>query len=211
MVSSTYVRGIETISTIAEKDSYVSDAVYNDNDGGKEWLIIGNYDNNYWWETYLYFNFTDKPVGWTKAEIWIVMFSVSETFDVAVSLINDIWGEYTIEWLNKPNHAELITTFTVDEGYFYTTIDVTNHIEGDGISICLNASDYLQTGYALAYSRERLGYINFGGNHVRVSPQLIWTYDTSITTTTIVGYDLLILLGVTIIIGLILIKKERRI
>ncbi len=158
-----------TISTVAEKDSYVDSYSPTSNNGGKDWLIFGDYILG-WNEAYLYFNFSDKPAGWTKAEISIDMYSVSETFDVTASLINDTWDEYTIDWLNKPEHGEIITTFTVAEGKVYT-IDVTNYIEGDGISICFNASDYLQTGYVQARAREGDMGSLFPG------PKLIWTYE----------------------------------
>lgn len=99
------------------------------------------------------------------------MYYVSETFNVTASLINDTWDEYTINWLNKPEHNEIITTITVAEGKIYK-IDITNYIEGrDYISICLNASDYYQKGYVQGHSRE--GYWSFSPED---APQLIWTY-----------------------------------
>ncbi len=82
------------------------------------------------------------------------MYSISETFNVTASLITDSWDELTITWLNKPAHREVISTFTVAEGKIYK-IDVTDYIAGrDNISICLNASDYLQGGYVQATSKE---------------------------------------------------------
>jgi hypothetical protein len=171
MMNTSFTRGITTtISTIVEKDSYVDSYSPDSNKGGKDWLIFGDYVLG-WNEAYLYFNFSDKPASWTKAEISIDMYSVSETFNVTASLINDTWGEYTIDWLNKPEHREIITTFTVAEGKVYT-IDVSNYIEGNGISICLNASDYLQTGYVQARAREG------GSSSLFPAPQLIWTYET---------------------------------
>ena len=169
----TLIKGItrdKTVSTIAEKDAYVDTYNPTSNNGGKDWLIFGNYILG-WNEAYLYFNFSDKPAGWTKAEISIDMYSVSETFNVTVSLINDTWSEYTINWMNKPIHREIITTFTVAEGKIYK-IDITDYIEGrNNISICVNASNYLQNGYVQGHSRE--GYWSFAPEG---APQLIWTY-----------------------------------
>jgi len=170
MVNTSFTKGTTaTVSTIVEKDSYVDSYSPDSNNGGKDWLIFGNYILG-WNEAYLYFNFSDKPASWTKAEISIDMYSVSETFDVSASLINDMWDEYTINWLNKPEHGEIITTFTVAEGKVYT-IDISNYIEGGGISICLNASDYLQNGYVQARAREG------SMGDLFPAPKLIWTYE----------------------------------
>ena len=160
----------QTVSTVAEKDSYVNSYYPTSNYGGADWLIFGNYILG-WTEAYLCFNFTDKPASWTKAEISIDMYSVSETFNVTVSLINDTWNEYTINWLNKPVHKEIITTFSVAEGKIYK-FDITDYIEGrNNISIYLNASNYLQNGYVQGHSRE--GFYSWAPEG---APQLIWTY-----------------------------------
>jgi hypothetical protein len=174
----TPIRGITrdgTISTVAEKDAYVETYNPTSNNGGKDWLIFGNYIVG-WNEAYLSFSFSDKPAGWTKAEISIDMYSVSETFTVSVSLINDTWDEYTINWINKPIHREVITTFTVAESKIYK-IDITDYIEGrNSISICVNASDYLQTGYVQGNSKE-------GAYSSEDFPQLIWTYPETVEIT----------------------------
>jgi len=162
----------QTISTVAEKDSYVSSYYPTSNYGGASWLIFGKYILG-WREAYLFFNFSDKPTSWNSAEISIDMYSVSETFNVTVSLINDTWDEYTINWINKPVHREVITTFTVAQGNIYK-INITDYIDGrNNISICLNASDYLQTGYVQGSSRE-------GAYFSEDSPQLIWTYPENV-------------------------------
>lgn len=161
-----------TISTVAEKDSYVDIHNPTSNYGGQNWLIFGDYIFG-WTEAYLYFNFSGRPTGWTKAEIAIDMYSISETFNVTVSLINDTWNEYSINWLNKPIHRDVITTFTVAEEKIYY-IDVTTYIGGENsISICINASNYLQNGYVQADARE--GYFD--------APQLIWTYPETVEIT----------------------------
>lgn len=158
----------QTVSTIAEKDTYVESYYPTSNYGGQDWLIFGNYILG-WNEAYLHFNFSDKPAGWTKAEISIDMYSVSETFNVTVSLINDTWNEFTINWVNKPVHREVITTFTVAERKIYK-FDITDNIEGrNSISICLNASNYLQNGYVQGSSKE-------GAYSSEDYPQLIWIY-----------------------------------
>lgn len=164
-----------TISTIAEKDAYVDLYSPLSNYGGKSWLIFGDHILDFT-ESYLFFNFSDKPLDWVKAEISIDMYSISETFDVAVSLINDSWSETGITWLNKPEHREVIASFSVSSSAIYK-IDVTDYIDGrDNISICINASDYFQNGYVQGSSRE--GYY-FDED----APQLIWTYDETVEIT----------------------------
>ena len=136
----------DTISTVAEKDSYVEEYSPGHNFGGISFLIFGDRPSLFpspFREAYLFFNFSDKPVEWTKAEISIDMYSISETFNGIISLITDDWQEMEITWDNKPEHIEIITTFTVSSEKIYK-FDVTNYIAGrENISICINASDNL--------------------------------------------------------------------
>ncbi len=76
------------ISTIAEKDSYVDAGTPTSNYGGEDWVIFGNYFSDFT-ETFLFFNFSDMPIDWTKAEISIDCYYVSETFEATVSLIEN--------------------------------------------------------------------------------------------------------------------------
>lgn len=160
----------DTTTTIASKDSYVYSYNPDSNYGGQDYLIFRNYILGFT-EAYLYFDFSDKPTDWTKAEVSIDMYYVSETFDVKVSIVEESWEESTIDWINKPSHAQVITTLTVSEGKVYK-IDISNYIAGNGISICLNASDYTQNGYVQGSSSE--GYF-LSEN----APQLIWTYTST--------------------------------
>lgn len=207
---------ITTKSTIADKDSYVDSSNPTSNYGGQDWLIFGDYITS-WREAYLNFDFSDKPSEWTKAEISIDMYYISETFNITVSLIEDNWGETTITWLNKPDHGEIIANLTVSEEKIYK-IDVSEFISGDGISICINASDFLQNGYVQGSSSE--GYF-FSED----APQLIWTYNDILTDlmtflpssgnqspVMIPGYPIGFIISLTTIlfisIGLILLRKK---
>lgn len=176
--SSNFVSGATreaTISTFAEKDTYIDLYSPSSNYGGASWLIFGYHILDFT-ETYLFFDFSDKPSNWTKAEISIDMYSISETFDVTVSLINDSWSETGMTWINKPEHRGVIAIFSVSSSTIYK-IDVTDYIDGkDNISICINASDYFQSGYVQASSRE--GYY-FDED----APQLIWTYEETVEIT----------------------------
>lgn len=191
-----------TISSIAEKDSSVSSFSSTFNYDKRTNLVFGiGYLERY--EVYLYFNFLDNPVGWTKAEISIYLFSISETFDATVSLINDNWHERHITWENKPEYGETITTFTVVEKGFYK-FDVTDYIKGNGISICLNASNEYQEGYACIDFRE--GYWFWAQQE---APQLIWTYEPDLTGLIIV-IVILSIIGVVAIIGIYKHRKSKK-
>ena len=65
-----------TVSTLVEKDSHVESNNPYSNYGDWSQLRIGNYNKN-WKETYLFFNFTDKPENWILAKISIKLTPIS--------------------------------------------------------------------------------------------------------------------------------------
>ncbi|MEE9376622.1 MAG: DNRLRE domain-containing protein [Candidatus Lokiarchaeia archaeon] len=189
------------IATLSDKDSYVQSMFNTTNSGDSIWVFFGyNLNFNEFDEAYIHFNFSAKPENWEKAEISIdaTMFG---QFNATVCLITDNWGEGTITWVNKPLHGEIITTFEVTGTAFYK-FDISNYIQGDSISVCINASNsYEQSGYVMATSREGHG----AGLHI--GPQLIWTYETA--DPIIEGYNLYIFLGLIVVIGIISIQKKK--
>jgi len=159
------------VTTIADKDSYVDSAYETSNYGSAIRLFVGEsaYNHGYpgWSETYIHFNFSNKPTSWSKAEIGI---SCSEAgtlpavFNLAISLIIDNWSETEITWMNKPEHKDLIKIQAYDS--LYIKIDVSDYVEGNGISICLNFSDITQLGYLKIISRES-----------SAAPHMNWYYE----------------------------------
>lgn len=229
MISNTYVRGAtETISTLADKDCYVSSSSPDTNYGDDTVYFRVGYSYCWikksasWYESYFHFNFSDKPSDYIKAEISIFFFDVPRTIDVSVILIMESWDEDTITWNNYAKHEQVITNIILSE-YSYTAepeitkIDVTDYIPIclnaglSGISICINATDALQNQLVLGFTRTT------STSFPSAKPHLIWTYDTSTgngdgngdTTTTINGYNLLIIVGLMLGIGTILIKKRK--
>ncbi len=190
-----------TESNSATKDTFVDLNNPLSNYGGKDWLIFGFYIWDYR-EAYIGFDTSSPPSGWTKAEIEINMYFISETTQLTVSEITENWGELTITWYDKPAHRDVITTLTVAEGDTYT-IDVTNFISGNSLSICINASSYLTRGYVQATSRE---------GSVSRRPTLIWTYNIFLDEEgeLIPGYNPLIISGIMLGIGILLTKKKLR-
>lgn len=189
------------IATLSDKDSYVQSNSNTTNTGDSIWVFFG-YDLNLYQfdEAYIHFNFSAKPENWEKAEISIdaTMFG---QFNATVCLITDNWEEDTITWVNKPLHGEIITTFEVTGTAFYK-FDISNYMQGDSISICINASDSNEkSGYVMAASREGHG----AGLHI--GPQLIWTYEP--TESIIEGYNLYIFLGLIGLIAIISIQKKK--
>ncbi len=172
----------QTISTIAEKDTYVNSYEGLSNYGGQDYALSGFYFTGDILEAYFYFNFTDKPADFTKAEISLDFWGVSETMNFTVSLINDDWGELSMNWINKPVTKGDLITHLVVTGSGINKIDITNLISSHtNISICvyLEVDNYVDD-YVYITSRE--GYYSWAPED---APQLIWTYpeDTDITIT----------------------------
>jgi len=67
-----------TISTVAEKDTYVNSYKPLSNYGGVDDARAGFYFTGDILEAYFYFNFTDKPADFTKVEISLDFWGVSE-------------------------------------------------------------------------------------------------------------------------------------
>jgi len=208
---------VGTKASIADKDSYVDTGNPTSNYGGQDWLYVGEFIGD-WNEAYLHFNFSNKPADWIKAEISLNFWGVDETLSVTISLINESWGEYTINWMNKPEHGEVIDEILVTEDRIYK-IDVTDYVnDTDGISICVNASDYLQSGYFYIDSSEG-GWVWDDSEY----PQLIWTYSYELEDVMpllalanqeenfiIPSYPFIFLVSATVftIISIIIYKKE---
>jgi len=201
-----------TTSSLATKDSYVHSDNPTSNYGGQDWLIFGYYFTLYLTEAYIEFDISLRPSGWTKAEIEIDMYSISETTQLTVSLITESWDELTINWMNKSTHGQEITRLTVATEQVYT-IDVTSFISGSSLSICINATS-LPTGYVQATSRE--GDCSYGPG-----PNLTWTHpeppsngdengdgDEDSLFATIPGYNVFLIPAILIGISFIIMKKK---
>lgn len=189
-----------TSSALATKDCYVDSGSPTSNFGDLDWLYFGyRYYFLAFTEAYIGFDTSSPPTNWTKAEVEIDMYSISETTQLTISVITGNWGELDITWVDKPAHGQEITKLTVFNEQIYA-IDVTNFISGSSLSICINATA-LPAGYVQATSREgHSGYIFYGS-------KLIWTYPTT-EGPTIPGYNLLILLCSVSLISATIIKKQ---
>ncbi|GAG58121.1 unnamed protein product [marine sediment metagenome] len=132
--------GIATVSTIADKDSYIID-----------FLPLGNYgsEEEFWviWDlavlkgkrtAFLHFPFTDKPDNVIKVEIRIYFEIHIGPVDFQIFTVNVDWGEDTINWFNAPIGETFILKDEISENGFYT-FDVTDFIQGeDGFSILIH-------------------------------------------------------------------------
>ncbi len=168
-----------TISAVAEKDTYVNSYNPASNFGGQDYALSGFYFTGDILESYFYFNFSDKPIDFSKAEISIDLWSVSMTMNVSICLIEENWDEYSMTWMNKPAKESEITSLLITQSDIYT-FDVTDYIAGrNNLSICvyIKIENYVDD-YFYITSRE-------GFYSEEDAPQLIWTYpeDVIITVT----------------------------
>lgn len=176
-----------TSSRLADKDSYVDSYYPNSNYGGVNWLIFGDYLLGPA-EAYINFDTYSPPAGWTKAEIQINMYNISETTNLTISVVNVGWMEFSITWSTKPLVAQQITTLTVSTEQIYT-IDVTNFISGSNLIIHIAASN-LPTGHVYATSKQgHTGQASQG-------PTLVWTHPAA--EASIPGYSLFVLVCIMI-------------
>ncbi len=206
VISTPAIRGAvaqKTRSTIADKDTYINEAFPTSNYGGDINLYCGyGYLGYYIKETYFHFSFSDKPTNITKAELSLDIWAVTQTMVLTMCIIDVGWDEYTMDWLNKPAHGQLIGKFTVTSSRIYK-IDLTSLLTPRvAISICVNISidDYVD---AVAYITSREGYYSSSD-----APQIIWTYLATVSETpAIPSYSLFIIFGIMGLIGLFLTKK----
>ncbi|MEE9378371.1 MAG: DNRLRE domain-containing protein [Candidatus Lokiarchaeia archaeon] len=163
----------QTISTVAEKDTYVNTYDPTSNFGGQDYALSGFYYTGDLLEAYFYFNFSDKPSDYTKAEISLDFSSVSETMNITICLIEEVWDEYTMTWLsNKPAKGNEIISSVITQDNIYK-FDVTNYIDGrNNLSICvyITIDNYVEDYF---YITSREGFSSYSPEE---APQLVWTY-----------------------------------
>ena len=122
------ISGVEqekTKSTIADKDTYIDTANPLSNYGGVSNLKSGfsiSYDIR---EAYFHFNFSDKPENVTKAELSLDIWGVYQTMDLTMSIIDESWGELTMDWMSKPAHGQTIGPLVATSSDIYK-IDITS-------------------------------------------------------------------------------------
>ena len=158
------------ISNIAEKDTYVDTANPTSNFGGVSYLISGFSLFSDIREAYLYFNFSNKPSDFIRAEISLEFWGVSQTMNYTICLIEEGWSEFSMTWINKPNKGQIISNLLVTSNTIYT-IDVTSLIPGrNNLSICVYVEiDNYVDDYAYITSKEGYYFAEY-------APQLKWVY-----------------------------------
>ena len=127
------------------------------------------------WESYFFFNFTDKPENITKTEIRISLVRPNVhnpyNFSIDVYLIEEQWNQIDIKWSNKPNKSDFIKRFDneyiTDGSHDYLQFNISKYSNRDNISIVLTPSlDRIDAqNHVYLHSREA------GGN----KPKIIWT------------------------------------
>ena len=158
------------ISTTAVKDTYVDTANPTSNYGGVNYLMSGFGIFSDIREAYFYFDFSNKPQSYIRAEISLDFWGVSQTMNYTVCLVDQSWSENSMTWINKPDKGEIIGNILVTSSDIYT-IDVTSLISGrNNISICvyIEVDNYVDD-YAYITSKEGF-YLD------EDAPQLKWVY-----------------------------------
>ncbi len=174
-----------TISNIADKDTYIDTDNPLSNYGGVNNLMAGYsifYDIR---EAYFHFNFSNKPSSFTRAEISLDFWGVSQTMNFSICLIEEDWNEYALDWMSQPNKSQVIGNIIATSSGIYT-LDITSLIAGrTNLSICVYIdTDNIIDDYAYITSRE--GYYL-----VEDAPQLLWvnmeTVEITVTNPTSSG------------------------
>jgi len=129
------------------------------------------------WESYFFFNYTNKPENLLKAEIRISLVRPNVhnpyNFSIDVYLIEEQWNQFDIKWTNKPNKSDFVRRFDTEyitDGYHdYLLFDITKYANRDNISVLLTPSlDQIHAqNHAYLYSREY--------SYTVVRPRIIWT------------------------------------
>ncbi len=156
------------IMTVAEKDTYVNSFSAPSNYGGQNYLYSGFYLGGDVCESYFYFNFSGKPVDYIRAEIFLDIWSVGQTINLTVSLIEESWNEYTMNYASIPTKGVTISNMLLTSDVEYK-INITDYVSGrDNISICVycEVENYVND-YVIINSREDSSYSDV--------PKLIWT------------------------------------
>ncbi len=198
----------KSISSIADKDTYVDTANPTSNYGGTSNLMSGWGIFSDIREAYFHFTFTDKPENVTKAELSLDIWGVSQTMELTLSIIDVSWNEFTLDWITKPVHGQTIGKIIAPSSGIYK-FDITSLLTSrTEISICVNMTidDYV-TDYVYITSRE--GYYSWATED---APQIIWTFLETVSDSpvdAIPGYDTFFVIGIMIIFGFLLTRKIR--
>ena len=172
-----------TVSGIAEQDATTisgnPDLGVANGTLGAGYNIAGNYV-----EAYLFFNFTNKPINYLKAELslyfWGKAFPGPE-LNLTVCLIEESWDEQTITWNNAPSKGQVLGYFIYNNntaGVY--KLDISSIVDGiTNISVCvyMEPDNYVDNSVDISSSEEYLMQ--------EQAPQIIWTYIEDATFTVI--------------------------
>lgn len=159
-----------TVSNVAYKDTYIDTANPLANYGGSSNLMTGYGIFADIREAYFHFNFSNKPISFIRAELSFEFWGVSQTMNFSVCLIEEEWGEFTLDWVSQPSKGQVIGNIFVTLSGIYT-LDITSLIAGrTNLSVCvyIDLDNYVED-YAYITSRE-------GWYNEEDAPQLLWVY-----------------------------------
>ncbi len=91
------------VTSILEKDTFVSEWTPNGNFGDDSDLYVGN-KSGYWYEIYLAFNLSSRPANWKTCELVLFNNSLNVNFTTinARETVSADWDEMAITWNTRP-------------------------------------------------------------------------------------------------------------
>ena len=165
-----------TVSDIAEQDASTSSGLPDTPIGSIQDSLSAGYNiaGNYI-EAYFYFNFTNKPINYIKAELSLNLWGKSfpgPELNLTICLIEESWDEQTITWNNAPSKGQVLGYFIYnnDAGGLYK-LDISSIVDGiTNLSVCvyMEPDNFVDNCVDISSSEEYLMQ--------EQAPQIIWTY-----------------------------------
>ncbi|MFX0028409.1 MAG: DNRLRE domain-containing protein [Promethearchaeota archaeon] len=146
-ILSTSVQASDTV-VYPTKDSYVNSYHPNKNFGGQPQMECGTFyvpatdtPSTQACEAYLYFDLSEVLKDWSKVELYLDFYSVSEAVEFEIIKIIGNWDEDLITWINKPAQGEIMLSLTILDD-MDTVIDISSHVSSNKFSICIDSPYY---------------------------------------------------------------------
>lgn len=187
----------KTLKSVADSTIEVNSPDYNN--GERTDLLIG--ESNGWNEAVLMFNLATEPINFTKAELWFEVMNLGGPITLNFYETTSFWTENSVTWNNAPPAGNFMTNISINEAIVYK-INISSFVENKtGLwSVRINSTDSSWVRMACKETPSE-----------ELHPQIRFDYQGDV----LIGEDLSLFLGISIIVGSIgsiaLIKREKRI
>ncbi len=208
--ASDYLPCINNTHTVAHSATLRADAFVKNGSatiyGSNPDLIVGNYSDGAFYETYLMFGLTSDTIQFVTLTVTYYLSKPNTPFTLSIYTTSTEWSQDTLNWTNRPKaimQKGSVTIAPIDVGlpYFKFKFVVTGSFNST-MSFCLNASTPQDGGYIVSRSQE-------GASFDREQPLL--EYGVYVTTCdTVPGFDIFLVLGCSSVAICILIARFKR-